>query len=66
MKIQKFKGYLKGTTIQIDGLTLYKDKDAGIYRFIKDLSWVDGYYYSAAAYSIDKFESIEEYFEEID
>lgn len=66
MKIQKFKGCLKGTTIQVDGLTLYKDKDAGIYRFIKDLSWVDGYEYSADTYDIDEFDKLEEYFEEID
>lgn len=66
MKIQKFKGYLKGTTIQVDGLTLYKDKDAGIYRFIKDLYWVDGYEYSADTYDIDEFDNLEEYFEEID
>lgn len=66
MKIQKFKGYLKGTIIQIDDLALYKDKDAGLYRFIKDLYWVDGYEYSADTYDIDEFDKLEEYFEEID
>lgn len=66
MRVQRFKGYLKGTTIQVDGLTLYKDKDAGIYRFIKDLYWVDGYEYSADTYDIDEFDKLEEYFEEID
>lgn len=66
MKIQRFKGYLKGTTSLIDGLIPYKDEDAKQYRFIKDLYWIDGYEYSAETYDIDEFDSLEEYFEEVD
>ncbi len=66
MRAQRFKGDLKYTTQTVDDLILYKDKDAGIYRFIKDVYWIDGYEYSADTYDIDEFDKLEEYFEEID
>lgn len=66
MRVQKFKGELKYTTHTVDDLILYEDKGTGTFRFAKDIYWVDGYEYSAETYDIDEFESVEEYFEEID
>lgn len=66
MKIQKFKGDLKGTVTQIEGLILYKDEDTGTYRFTENLRWASGDDYLADTYDIDEFDKLEEYFEEID
>lgn len=64
MKIQKFKGELKGTTDTIYGLQLYEED--GELRLIKNLSWRDGYDYTAETYDLDEFDRLIEYFDEYD
>lgn len=64
MKMQKFKGALKGTIDTIYGLQLYEED--GKLRLIKNLYWRDGYDYTAETYDLDEFDRLIEYFDEYD
>lgn len=64
MKIQRFKGELKGTTYTLHDLQLYEED--GKLRLIKNLSWKDGYDYTAETYDLDEFDRLIEYFDEYD
>lgn len=64
MRIQRFKGELKGTTYTLHDLQLYEED--GKLRLIKNLSWRDGYDYTAETYDLDEFDRLIEYFDEYD
>lgn len=65
MRIQKFKGELKGTTKTIDNLQIYEEN--GKIFLIEDLYWIDGHDYSAfETYDLDEFDRLIEYFKEIE
>lgn len=65
MRIQKFKGELKGTTKTIDNLQIYEEN--GKIFLIEDLYWIDGHDYSVFdTYDLDEFDRLIEYFDEYD